>query len=166
MKNWSKKKTLIIGISIIAVCLLVSLIYMVANRTTKREPTQQEIEACTPYAVDWQALGEGTDKEIILSLCTYTEEQTIGSNVYEIYTSDALGDYLYQFGEMTQIALLEDVLYIQYTDSDAKTITLGYSDDGLMEKAVYDPATDVLYYELGDVTEVWEKFGAGIQWGA
>lgn len=166
MKNWSKKKTLIIGISIIAVCLLVSLIYMVANRTTKREPTQQEIEACAPYAVDWQALGEGTDKEIILSLCTYTEEQTIGSNVYEIYTSDALGDYLYQFGEMTQIALLEDVLYIQYTDSDAKTITLGYSDDGLMEKAVYDPATDVLYYELGDVTEVWEKFGAGIQWGA
>lgn len=166
MKNWSKKKTLIIGISIIAVCLLVSLIYMVANRTTKREPTQQEIEACAPYAVDWQALGEGTDKEIILSLCTYTEEQTIGSNVYEIYISDILGDYLYQFGEMTQIALLEDVLYIQYTDSDAKTITLGYSDDGLMEKAVYDPATDVLYYELGDVTEVWEKFGAGIQWGA
>lgn len=166
MKNWSKKKTLIIGISIIAVCLLVSLVYMVANRTTKREPTQQEIEACAAYAVDWQALGEGTDKEIILSLCTYTEEQTIGSNVYEIYTSEVLGDYLYQFGEMTQIAVLEDVLYIQYTDSDAKTITLGYSDDGLMEKAVYDPATDVLYYELGDVTEVWEKFGAGIQWGA
>lgn len=166
MKNMSKKKTLIIGISIIAVCLLVSMVYMIANRSTKREPTQQEIETCAPYAVDWQALGEGTDKEIILSLCTYTEEQTIGSNVYEIYTSEQLGDYLYQFGEMTQIAVLEDVLYIQYTDSHGKTITLGYTDAGLMEKAVYNPETDILYYEQGDITEVWEKFATGIQWGA
>lgn len=166
MKNWSQKKTLMIGLSIIAVCLLISMVYMFVNRAEKREPTQQEIEACAPYAVDWQALGEGTDKEIILSLCSYTEEQTIGNNVYEIYTSEDLGNHLYQFAEMTQIAVLENVLYIQYTDSDGKTITLGYTDSGLMEKAVYDPATDILYYEQGDITEVWEKFGAGIQWGA
>lgn len=168
MKNMSKKKTLVIGISIIVVCLLISFAYMFANRTTKREPTQQEIEAYVPYAVDWQSAvgGGGTDKEIILSLCSFAEEKTIGENVYEIYTSDTLGSYLHRFEEMTEIAVLEGVLYIQYTDSNGNTITLGYTDDGLMEKAVYDPETDILYYEQGDITEVWEKFGAGIQWGA
>lgn len=168
MKNMSKKKTLVIGISIIAVCLLFCLVYLVANRSTKREPTQQEIEIYAPYAVDWQTAtgGEGTDKEIILSLCAFSEEQTIGSNVYEIYTSDILGDHLYKFGEMTQIAMLEGVLYIQYTDSDGNTITLGYADEGLMEKAVYSLETDTLYYEVAGTVEVWEKFGTGIQWGA
>ena len=168
MKNWSQKKTLIIGLSVVAVCLVFAAMYMVMNRSTKRLPTEQEVQVCAPYAVDWQtAVGaEGTDKEIILNLCTYTQEQTIGNNVYNIYTSDTLGNYLYRFGEMTQIAVLGDLLYIQYTDLDGKSVTLGYAETGLTEKAVYDPETDILYYEQGDLVEVWEKFGTGIQFGA
>lgn len=168
MKNMSKKKTLIIGISIIVVCLLICVVYLFVNRSTKREPTQQEIEACVPYAVDWQSAAgqEGTDLEIILSLCTFAEEKTIGSNVYEIYTSDTLGSYLYRFSEMTEIAMLESVLYIQYVDSDGNTITLGYDSTGLMEKAVYNLEADTLYYEIDGSVEAWEKFGTGIQWGS
>ena len=167
MKNWSKKKTLFVGLGIIAVCLAVCIAYMTANRSTKREPTQQEIEACAPYAVDWQNAGitEGTDKEILLSLCSVAEETTIGDNVYQIYTSDTLGGYLYRFQEMVEIAELEDVLYIQYTDTDGNTITMGYSDQGLVEKAVYNAAADTLYYEIDGTIEVWEKFAAGAQWG-
>lgn len=163
----SKKKTLAIGLSIIAVCLLVCVVYLFTNRSTKREPTPQETEAYAPYAVDWQsAVGaESTEREIILSLCTAGGEKTIGENVYQIYTSETLGGYLYKFGEMTEIAELEGVLYIQYTDSDGNTITLGYDETGLAEKAVYCLADDTLYYEMAGTVEVWEKFSSGIQWG-
>lgn len=168
MKNMSNKKILTIGLIVIAVCLAVSIVFMFLNRSTKREPTEGEILRCEPYTVDWQiATGtEAGDKAIILEMCEFAEETTIGQNLYKIYTSKSLGDYLYKFAEMTEIALLEDVLYIQYTDSDGNTVTLGYTDEGLMEKAVYFPESDVLYYEQGDITEVWEKFRTGIQWGA
>lgn len=165
MKNWSNKKTLTVGISIIALCLVVSLIYMVANRSTKREPTQQEIEANAPYALDWQSVGEGTDKEIILSFCEAGEQQTIGENEYTVYTSETLGQYLYNFSEMMEIAQLEDVIYIQYSTPEGDMVTLGYSDAGLMEKAVYDLDADTLFYEIDGTIEVWEKFRNGVQWG-
>ena len=168
MKNMSKKKTLIIGLSIIAACLLFCVGYLFVTRSPKREPTQQEIEAYAPYAIDWQSTSstEGSDKQIILEMCSFAKEKTIGENVYQIYTSDILGSYLYQFGEMTEIAEMQGTLYIQYTDSDGNTVTLGYTDEGLMEKAVYCLETDTLYYEQDGLTEVWEKFGSGIQWGA
>lgn len=163
----SKKKTLAIGLSIIAVCLLIVVVYLFVNRSTKREPTPEETAAYAPYAVDWQQEtgAEGTDLEILLSLCAFSEEKTIGGNTYQIYTSDALGNYLYRFGEMTEIAMLDGTLYIQYTDDGGNTVTLGYNGTGLVEKAVYRPETDTLYYACGDSVEVWEKFASGIQWG-
>lgn len=169
MKNMSNKKVLTIGLIIVAVCLIVTGIMMFANRSTKRLPTEQELAMCAPYSVDWQeATGqEGNDKEIILSLCTYSEKQTIGSNEYEIYTSETLGNYLYKFAEMTLVGVLnEEAVYIQYTDTEGNSVTLTYSDAGIVEKAVYFPETDTLFYEQGELTEVWEKFRTGIQWGA
>ncbi len=166
MKHWSNKKTLTVGLIIIGACLLIAAAYMVMNRSTKREATQAEIEAYAPYAVDWQSVGEGTDKEIILSFCQAGEKQTIGENEYHIYTSETLGDHLYSFAEMMEIAQLEDVLYIQYTTPEGGMVTLGYSDDGLVEKAVYDLEADTMFYEANGTIEVWEKFRNGFQWGA
>lgn len=168
MKNMSNKKILTIGLAIIAICLAVCVAFMFLNRSTKREPTEAEMLQMEPYAVDWQSAAgtEAGDKDVILAMCDFSEEAAIGQNVYKIYTSDSLGDYLYKFAQMTEIAVLEEVLYIQYTDTDGNTVTLGYTDDGLMEKAVYFPDTDLLYYEQGEITEVWEKFQTGIQWGA
>ena len=165
----NNRKILIIGLGIIAACLLTCAVYMFANRSTKREPTQQEIEACAPYAVDWQsALGaEGSDKEIILGMCTFAGEETIGENVYKTYTSDTLGGYLYAFGEMIQIALLNDTtLYVQYTADDGDMVILAYSDDGLCEKGVYDVETDTFFYEWNGMMEVWKNFRNGNRWGA
>lgn len=162
------QKTLKICLIILAVCLLIPVLYTLFNRSEKREPTQQEIEANALYEIDWQsAVGQdGSDKEIILSLCAFAEEQTIGESVYQIYTSDVLGSYLYNFHEMTEIALHDSgILYVQYTQSDGDMIVLGYSDDGLMEKAVYDAGTDTLYHDLQGSIEVWTKFRSGIQLG-
>ena len=166
MKNWSNKKLLTVGLSVIALCLLVSLGIMMANRTVKREPTPQEIEACAAYEVDWQSLGGGSDLEIILSLCENAGEETIGENVYTVYTSETLGQHLHNFEEMMEIAQLDQILYIQYATPEGGMVTLGYSDLGLVEKAIYDAESDTLFHDLNGTVEVWEKFRNGIQWGA
>ena len=168
MKNMSNKKVLTIGLIIIAVCLLISGIVMVTNRTTKREPTEAEIRSAAAYAVDWSGVssdGVG-EKAAILSLCRYQQKKTIGQNEYDIYTSETLQDYLYNCGEIKEIGALSDMLYIQYTDRDGNTVTLGYAEEGLVEMVIYFLETDTLYYQLEDVTEVWEKFRGGIQFGA
>lgn len=166
MKNMSKKKTILIGVGIIVVCLLVSAIYVLTHRSVKREPTAAETKAYQAYAVDWQAVGEGSDREVILGMCTFVEEKTIGENLYKTYASDVLGEYLYDFGEMMEIALLNDtVLYVQYTTPVGNMITLGYDDAGLCEMSVYDLETDTLYYEQNGTAEVWTNFRNGFQWG-
>lgn len=163
MKHWSNKKTLAVGISVIAVCLVFCMIYMILNRSTKRQPTQAEVTAAAAYAVSWQ--GEGSEKEIILRECTFLEEKTIGENLYRTYSSDTLGDKLYNFAEFMEIAESADVLYIQYTTPEGNMITMGYSDEGLKELAIYDQTSDTMYHRLDNTTEVWEKFRNGVQWG-
>lgn len=166
MKHWSNKKTLTIGLAIIGACLIFVAGYMLLNRSTKREATARELERNAPYAVNWQAVGTGSDREIILSFCADPTEKTIGENVYTVYTSDTLGQYLYDYAEMMEIAQLGEILYIQYTTPSGGMVTLGYSGEGLVEKAVYDAETDTMFHEFNGTVEVWTKFRTGVQWGA
>ena len=163
----NKKKTLIIGISIIVVCLAIALGYVLTHRSEKRQPTAEETAQYAAYSIDWQQLTgmEDADREIILSFCEENGEKTIGANVYQIYTSTALGTYLPDFGEMMELALLNEVLYIQYTTPVGNMITLGYDADGLCEKSIYDAAADTLYYETRETVEVWSHFRNGFQFG-
>lgn len=163
----NKKKTLIIGISIIVVCLAIALGYVLTHRSEKRLPTAEETARYASYSIDWQQLTgmEDADREIILSFCEENGEKTIGANVYQIYTSTALGTYLPDFGEMMELALLNEVLYIQYTTPAGNMITLGYDAEGQCEKSIYDAAADTLYYETRETVEVWSHFRNGFQFG-
>lgn len=162
-----KKRTVIILLVILVVSLVIGGIAVCVTRSTMRQPTRQEIEACAPYAIDWQdATGmEGTDKEIILSMCTFVEEKTIGENVYQTYRSDTLGTYLYDFQEMTEIAELNGILYVQYYDLQGGMVLLAYDTSGMTEKGIYDLETDTYYYEYGDTFEVWTNFRKGAHLG-
>lgn len=165
----NKKKTLTICLAILAVCLVIVVVGLFANRSEKREPTSAEMEAAAAYSVNWQETTgmEGTDLEIVLSLCEHAGEQTIGQNVYDTYSSELLCGYLPDFGEMMQLAkLMDGPLYIQYTTPEGDMITLGYDAEGLCEKSIYDASQDTMYYETRDTKEVWTKFRTGVQWGA
>ena len=163
----NKKKTLTIGLTIIAVCLAIALGYVLTHRSEKRQPTAEETKRYAAYSIDWQQLAgmEGADREIILAFCEANGEKTIGSNVYQTYTSSALGDYLPDFGEMMELAMLNEVLYIQYTTPEGDMVTLGYDAGGQCEKSIYDLSEDTLYYETRETVEVWTKFRNGFQWG-
>ncbi len=161
------KKTVKIGLSLIVLCLAIVLGYVVTHISEKREPTAQELEAYAPYTVNWQeATGrEGGEKEIILSLSSFAGKETIGNNIYDVYESDTLGQYLHNFSEMMQLAVLEDTLYVQYTTPAGDLITLGYDGDGLCELGIYTAAEDTMYYKTRDTEEVWTKFRNGFQFG-
>ncbi len=163
----NKKKTLTIGLGIIAVCLLIAVAGLFLNRSEKRLPTAEEAAAYAVYSIDWKGLTgmEDADREIILSFCESQGKKTIGANVYQVYTSSALPQYLPDFGEMMEIAQLKGILYIQYTTPEGNLITLGYDQDGQCEKSIYDQSEDTMYYETREVCEVWTKFRSGVQWG-
>lgn len=161
------KKTVTICVCIIALCLAIAAVFVMTHRSEKRQPTEAEVSAYAVYNIDWQeATGmEGSDLEIILSLCTFLEEKTIGSNVYQTYTSDSLGSFLPNFAEIMELAQLSSALYIQYTTPEGNMITLGYDENGLCEKSIYDLAQDTLFYETRDTVEVWTRFRNGFQFG-
>ena len=163
MKNMSNKKILTIGLIVIAVCLAISGIYMFTHRTTKREPTQAELLQCAAYDVSWDAVAG--EKSAILSLCQFAEKKTIGQNVYDVYTSETLSGYLHNCAELVEIGVLEENLYIQYNDFDGNAVTMGYTEEGLTELAVYFTSADILFYQQGETVEVWENFRAGMSIG-
>ena len=82
-----------------------------------------------------------------------------------MYTSETLGDYLYNCAEVVEIGVLEENLYIQYNDRDGNAVTMGYSEEGLTELAVYFQSADLLFYQQGETVEVWENFRAGVSFG-
>ena len=161
------KKTVKLCLGIIVLCLAIVLGYVLTHRSEKRQPTEAEISAYAAYTLNWQEMTgmDGSDMDIILSLCTFAQEKTIGGNVYETYTSDSLGEYLPDFGEIMELARRDNLLYIQYTTPEGDMITLGYDENGLCEKSVYDLSEDTLFYETRDTVEVWTRFRNGFQWG-
>ena len=168
-KEPMKKSTVVRLLTVVVVCLAVVVIYAMFNRSTKREPTAAEIAAHEAYAVDWSAVSGWeagmTEKEFLLNLCSYLEEKEIGNNIHKVYTSDVLPDYLYRCQELSEIAMLNETLYLTYYAEDEDMVILAYSDEGLTEMAVYDKQTDTLYHEIDGEKMVWSKFRTGFQFG-
>lgn len=165
-----KKSTVRNCLILIAVCLLVSVGYVLMNRSTSREATAAEIKEHAAYLVDWTAVGGWeagkSEKEFILSLCSYVEEREIGSNVHQVYSSETLADYLYRCHELTEITVMNGSLYITYYAEDEDMVILAYNDEGLFERAVYDAQTDVLFHEMNGSAVIWNKFRSGFQFGS
>ena len=163
----NKKKTLTIGLIVIAVCLGIVLGYVLTHRSEKRLPTAEETARYAAYSIDWQDTTgySESDREIIRSFCVPQGKKTIGANVYEVYDSAQLGQFLTDFGAMMEIVQLDEVLYIQYTTPAGNMVTLGYDAEGQCEKSIYDASLDTLYYETRGTVEVWTNFRNGFQWG-
>ena len=168
-QKMSNKKVLIIGLCVIAVCLIISIGYMAMHRSVSREPTRQETQTYAPYAVDWSAAAEEgmSEKEFILSQCAEIGEKEIGEHLYTTFTSETLGGSLYQCEQITEIILNEaGTLHISYTDTAGRMVIIGYTDEGMCELAIYDEPTDTLYHTIDGSTEVWTNFRNGFQWGS
>ena len=72
-----KKSTLRTCLIILAVSLIISIGYVMLNRSTSREATADEIAAYQAYAVDWSAVDGWeagmTEKEFLLTLSIFQD---------------------------------------------------------------------------------------------
>ncbi len=169
-----KKSTLYICLALIVVCLAIAGVYVMLNRSTDRDATAAEIAANQAYLPNWDAIGESieiktnimTEKGALLSLCTYSGDEQIGSNVHQVYTSETLGQYLHRCETLSEITLMNETLYITYFADDGDMVILAYTDAGLSELGVYDAETDSFYHEMDGKCVVWSKFRNGFQFGA
>lgn len=168
MKHLSKKQLLILCGGIVAVCIATVIGYVLTHLSQKREPTALEQAQAAVYDIDWQGLTgvTGSDRDAIVSLLTPAGEETIGSNVYETYTSDTISQYLPNFSRFGEIVTNADLLYIQYYTVQGDMIILTYDSRGLVEKSLYFEETDLLYYQNSETTEVWTNFRGGFQFGS
>lgn len=168
-KKPMEKSTVTRLLTVVVACLAVIVIYAMFNRTTRRDPTAEEIAAHAPYAVDWTTIPgweDGmTEKEFILNLCSYLEEKEIGNNLHKVYTSDVLPEYLYRCHDLSEITVMDDTLYLTYYAEDEDMVILAYRDTGLTELAVYDKQSDALYHDIDGEKMIWDKFRNGFQFG-
>lgn len=164
-----KKSTLRTCLIILVVCFGISFGYVLLNRTTSRDATAEEIAAHQVYAVDWASVPgweDGmTEKDFLLNLSSFQEEKEIGSNVHQVYSSDAMAGYLYRCQELSEITVMNETLYITYYCEDEDMVILAYDDEGLNEMAVFDSQTDTLFHMIDGKSLIWDHFRGGFQWG-
>lgn len=172
---------------IISIILCIILIFMLSPAVFSAEPTQSTSSAYTVqsstvttqanasqnsffsvYDVDLDSIMTVCDsittstKDLILSVCSLSSTEVVGTHTIQLYTSDTLADYLFNCAKITEISVLNhNHLYINYKSTDDMEIILCYGDDGLVNKAVYNTASDTQYYLSEDGAIVSENFIAG-----
>lgn len=99
-------------------------------------------------------------KSFILQQCTQIDSEIIAGHPVITYTSDSLGEYLYNFQEFVEICMIDSYVYIYYIDRDGLEVNLCYNDSGLANKVVYDPETDVAILDSGSNVSQCEGFRA------
>lgn len=98
----------------------------------------------------------------ILSLCSLDKTVQVDSLIIKEYSSNTLSNYLPYCNEILSISLMNGFLYVFYNALDGKEVTLGYSDNGLREKTVYDVATDSAVIEINGGATLYQNFRQGI----
>ena len=100
-------------------------------------------------------------KDFILQHCTQVDFQIIGGHPIYTYSSDSLGEYLYNFQEFVEISMIDSYVYVYYITQDGTEVNLSYSDSGLASKVVYHPEVDTAILDFEDGVTQCEGFRAG-----
>lgn len=104
---------------------------------------------------------EPSVKNAILALCDYVDTNVVGEFSIETYSSSILEDYLFNCKEITDISILNDLLYIYYNTINDEMVILCYDDQGLREKTIYDASTDALFNETASEATITSAFREG-----
>ena len=78
----------------------------------------------------------------ILSLCNCIDEEIYDTHVVRTYTTDKVREFIKDCKKITSVSSLDNLVYVTYVTNDDYEVVLGYSEDGLEEKCVYNPQED------------------------
>lgn len=132
--------------------------------------SKSQILAAQAYDMEFTllpALSAGslsTARERIRSLCELQNTSIVGQHAFKNYTSETLAEYIPMCSSISCIQESSKLLYVNYISTDGKTVSLVYSDAGLHEKNIYDPATDSLMHQTSSIAELRENFRKAISY--
>ncbi len=101
------------------------------------------------------------EKDFVLSLCSFVEYEQLEEHEIYSYTSALLGDYINDCAEVTDISRIDDSLYVGYTTTSNKEVTLCYDTQGFDHVVIYDPVQDRATLVQGDNITRYEHFREG-----
>ena len=136
--------------------------YLYFDKTKERDATASELQENEKYVL--QLPGNANAREIgcqqLLALCEKEDSIVIGGIRYDIYRADRLKEYLYECDEIIEVSYDGIGLSIEY-NSGTKRVSLGYTESGLSELAVYSFEDDSHFYTSDLGTKVTENFRYG-----
>lgn len=108
--------------------------------------------------------GKALIKDRILSICSLDSTTQAGSTTIQLYKSNTLSNFIPYCKSITEISYINNQLYICYDTTNGKEVILCYNNNGLIEKSVYDCATDTAFIESAGTYTYHEGFRAGISY--
>lgn len=173
---WGKITAVLLSLSMaIGLCCPVSAapydaqedgyIYVDHSNEYSLSSDEAEIYSCFEFSIDAdQEVAPASDisiKDYILSLCTLSSEYDLFDYHIASYESEDISALLYDCDSISEIMLIDDVLYITYFTSNGVEVHLGYDDTGLTEKVVYYPESDTAIIQNMGTTTQHDGFRAG-----
>lgn len=132
--------------------------------------SKSQVTAAQAYDIDFTSIpvpassSQSTAKDAILALCELQSTQVNGQHAFKDYISETLAEHIPMCSSLSCIQESNNLLYVNYTSIDGKTVSLVYSDTGLHEKNIYDPTTDSLIHQTASDAEVYENFRTAISY--
>jgi len=146
-----KKKNLIL---LLILCTTIGVLGYYYTNVFREIPLNNE--QIKKYDIYNLTITKNTNMNDIIKLCEVVEGGYIGDVYYAKLTSLELESYLYNCKELKWIEQIRERLYITYTTKDNLGITLGYDDENLIEKNIYDREKD-LYVFINEEKSVFYK---------
>lgn len=90
---------------------------------------------------DSKIINQGSFLDAILSICTLRNTSVINGTKISTYSSKSMTKYLHNCHEISDIAKVNDVIYIFYSTKSGENIILCYNNSGLLNRSIYNAAT-------------------------
>ncbi len=129
------------------------------NNSYQRDITEAEIKEYGIYNPDLTGLDNSKSTiDGLLEKAHLTEETDSGVFIYE---SESAEDILMLCDKITEIAQINDMLYISYLADDGNNITLTFDNEGLLSKDIYIIETDTFIMIHRDYAYMVNNFRHG-----
>lgn len=129
------------------------------NNSSQSDIAEAEIKKYDIYNPDLTGLDNSKSTvDGLLKKAHLTEETDNGVSIYE---SESLEDILMLCDNITEIAKINDMLYISYFATDGNDITLTFDNDGLLSKDIYIMETDTFIMIHRDYAYMVNNFRHG-----
>lgn len=153
-----------ITVAVVAAILLGILFYVKSNTSDVFPLSASDVKEYEVYKLSLPALSDGKTTDVIEFLLEESEEietKTVNGVVATQYTVGKVPDYLYNCGQIEEVAKVNEVINITYTTTDGQQVSLCYNSGGFLNMVIYNEKTDECIAITAEKAERYTNFRNG-----